>query len=137
MVDRAGALERLVRSTLPVHRHLGEAARSLADRRRARLSCARSLWGVMTWASFPIGRSVSGVIIIAITVAKTLSGMLRMMSIRAAARNLTPSDEAISELRQSLDAVQNRLSEVEERLDFTERLLAKQRDSERLGSPPR
>ncbi len=27
--------------------------------------------------------------------------------------------------------------EVEERLDFTERLLAKQRDSERLGSPPR
>lgn len=78
-----------------------------------------------------------GVIIIAITVAKTLSGMLRMMSIRAAARNLTPSDEEISELRQSLDAVQNRLSEVEERLDFTERLLAKQRDAERLGSPPR
>jgi prefoldin subunit 5 len=63
--------------------------------------------------------------------------MIRMMSIRAAARNLTPSDEEISELRQSLDAVQNRLSEVEERLDFTERLLAKQRDAERLGSPPR
>jgi septal ring factor EnvC (AmiA/AmiB activator) len=78
-----------------------------------------------------------GVIIIAITAARTLSGMLRMMSTRAAARNLTPSDEEISELRQSLDAVQNRLSEVEERLDFTERLLAKQRDAERLGSPPR
>ncbi len=78
-----------------------------------------------------------GVIIIAITVGKTLTGMLRMMSIRAAARNLTPSDEEIGELRQSLDAVQNRLAEVEERLDFTERLLAKQRDAERLGSPPR
>ena len=78
-----------------------------------------------------------GVIIIAITVARTLSGMLRMMSTRAAARNLTRSDEELSELRQSLDAVQNRLSEVEERLDFTERLLAKQRDVERLGSPPK
>jgi len=78
-----------------------------------------------------------GVIIIAITAARTLSGMLRMMSRRGAARNLTRSDEEIGELRQSLDAVQNRLSEVEERLDFTERLLAKQRDAERLGSPPR
>jgi len=78
-----------------------------------------------------------GVIIIAVTAARTLSGLLRMMSVRGAARNLTRSDEEISELRQSLDAVQNRLSEVEERLDFTERLLAKQRDAERLGSPPR
>ena len=31
--------------------------------------------------------------------------------------------------------LQTRLGELEERLDFTERLLAKQRDSERLDSP--
>jgi len=31
--------------------------------------------------------------------------------------------------------VQRRLSEIEERLDFTERMLAKQRDPERLDSP--
>ena len=33
--------------------------------------------------------------------------------------------------------VQSRLSEIEERLDFTERMLAKQRDPERLDSPKR
>jgi hypothetical protein len=70
-----------------------------------------------------------GVIIIAATVARTLASLLRLGSMRAS-RRLTPSDEEIGELRQSLDAVQTRLAEVEERLDFTERLLAKQ-------SPPR
>jgi tetrahydromethanopterin S-methyltransferase subunit G len=33
--------------------------------------------------------------------------------------------------------MQNRLEELEERLDFTERLLAKYREGDRLGSPPR
>jgi hypothetical protein len=34
-----------------------------------------------------------------------------------------------------LDDVMRRLGEVEERVDFAERLLAKQRDAERLGPP--
>ena len=33
------------------------------------------------------------------------------------------------------EEVQSRLSEIEERLDFTERLLAKQKDAERLDAP--
>jgi hypothetical protein len=71
-----------------------------------------------------------GVIIIAVTIGRTLSAMIRLMGARAASRRLPASDEEIGELRQSLDSMQTRLSEVEERLDFTERLLAKQ-------SPPR
>ncbi len=43
------------------------------------------------------------------------------------------SDDEISDLRQNLEAMQNRVSELEERVDFAERLLAKQRDSDRLG----
>jgi hypothetical protein len=78
-----------------------------------------------------------GVIVIAVTLAKTLSAIMRAAAIRSSSRRTLASDEEIGELRQSLDAVQNRLSEVEERLDFTERLLAKQRDADRLGSPPR
>jgi hypothetical protein len=34
-----------------------------------------------------------------------------------------------------LEAGQQRLAELEERVDFAERLLAKQRDAERLGPP--
>ena len=34
-----------------------------------------------------------------------------------------------------LEAGQRRLAELEERLDFAERLLAKQRDADRLGPP--
>jgi hypothetical protein len=71
-----------------------------------------------------------GVIIIAITVARSLSGVVRLIGKRAAGRQVAPADAEIGELRQSLDAVQTRLAEVEERLDFTERLLAKQ-------TPPR
>jgi len=33
-----------------------------------------------------------------------------------------------------LQAMQHRIAELEERVDFTERLLAKQRDADRLGS---
>jgi len=34
-----------------------------------------------------------------------------------------------------LEQLQERVSELEERVDFTERLLAKQRDAQRLGPP--
>ena len=35
-----------------------------------------------------------------------------------------------------LDQLQQRMGELEERVDFTERLLAKQRESDRLAPPP-
>ncbi len=44
------------------------------------------------------------------------------------------NDAEVSELRQNLEAMQTRVTELEERVDFTERLLAKQRDSDRLGA---
>lgn len=59
---------------------------------------------------------------------------------RLAARRgtaVTPDNKEIDESRRAFDAMQSRLGELEERLDFTERLLAKHRDAERPGSPPR
>jgi len=41
----------------------------------------------------------------------------------------------MTEFRDALAQVQQRLAELEERLDFAERLLAQQRDGERLGPP--
>jgi len=44
---------------------------------------------------------------------------------------------AIDELRGEVDALRRELAEVHERLDFTERLLARHADRDRLpGSPP-
>ena len=50
-------------------------------------------------------------------------------------RGTTPENEAeVGALRQHLEAMQSRVAELEERVDFTERLLAKQRDTDRLGA---
>lgn len=49
-----------------------------------------------------------------------------------------PDHEALEDLQArlgQLDQLQERLSELEERVDFAERLMAKQRDGERLGLP--
>ncbi|HTH63845.1 MAG TPA: hypothetical protein VL563_04110 [Gemmatimonadales bacterium] len=92
-----------------------------------------------------------GVIIIAISIAKSLSFAIapgrpedRLRGRKASLRDLT---QAVDEMRgkvgdteelqhrmTELEDVQRRLSEVEERLDFAERLLTKQRDAERLPS---
>ena len=59
---------------------------------------------------------------------------------RLAARGRTAAatpDKQFGESRQALDAMQSRMGEMEERLDFTERLLAKHREADRPGSPPR
>jgi uncharacterized protein involved in exopolysaccharide biosynthesis len=69
-------------------------------------------------------------IMLAISIARAFSRTLR------GSRTPPISDNEIGELRQTLDAMQNRVGELEERLDFAERLLAKYRDTERLGSPP-
>ena len=41
-----------------------------------------------------------------------------------------PDDQTVAEL----DEVRHRLADLEERLDFTERVLAKQREGQRLGA---
>ena len=49
-----------------------------------------------------------------------------------------PEREALEDLQVrlgQLDQLQQRLSELEERVDFAERIIAKQREGERLGPP--
>ncbi len=52
---------------------------------------------------------------------------------RSAGQN--PTEPDVARLTQALDDVQHRLGELEERMDFAERLLAKERVAERLGPP--
>ncbi len=73
----------------------------------------------------------AAVILIAIQIGRAISG--KYGGGRGRHRGLPASDDEISDLRQSLEAMQHRVSELEERVDFAERLLAKQRDSDRLG----
>lgn len=58
---------------------------------------------------------------------------------RSKSREVSEShDEVIEDLQVrlgQLEQLQQRVSELEERADFAERLLAKQRDGERLGLP--
>jgi len=80
--------------------------------------------------------------IVAVMVA-AIAGALLYPIVRAYARRLegkAPSAdlrEELADISARLDALQHgreRLAELEERLDFTERLLAQQRDSSRLGA---
>ncbi len=72
-------------------------------------------------------------IIVAASLCKPLPELVRALAHRVAARNAPDADAA--ELRQALAAMQTRLGELEERVDFAERLRAKQRESERLPAP--
>ena len=47
------------------------------------------------------------------------------------------TDAAVDDLRVELDDARGRIAALEERVDFAERMLAKQRDPERLAPPPR
>jgi hypothetical protein len=77
------------------------------------------------------GWAIGGaVIIFASALAKII-----LAKTRASVPTLPSSDGETGELRQAIDAMQNRLGELEERVDFTERLLAKQREAERLAPP--
>lgn len=100
-------------------------------------------FGIPEWA---IG---VGFIILAGSVAKWLTGGFTPSG-RLRGRRLHPREigPALEEMQRRLDAieegqqrlgagedVQGRLNEVEERLDFVERILAKQRESERVTPP--
>jgi hypothetical protein len=72
----------------------------------------------------------AAVILIAIQIGRAVSWKAR----RAVRGESGSSDAEVGELRESLDAMQRRMAELEERVDFAERLLAKQRDTDRLGT---
>ncbi len=73
------------------------------------------------------------VIIIATSLGRALRGYFRAQSSQIAGR--TPGEADLARFGDALDDVHKRLGELEERLDFAERLLAKQRDGERLARP--
>jgi hypothetical protein len=70
------------------------------------------------------------VIIFAVALAQIV-----VVKLRASVRTLPAPSSDDGEVRQTLEAMQNRIGELEERLDFTERLLATQRDADRLEPP--
>jgi hypothetical protein len=81
----------------------------------------------------------AAVILIAIQVGRAISGRHGMSRWgrwgrrSRAGREELGSDADVDELRQSLETMQHRVAELEERVDFAERLLAKHRESDRLG----
>jgi hypothetical protein len=79
----------------------------------------------------PVWAIGSAVIIFAIALAQIV-----VVKMRASSRIPPSSDAEIGELRQALDATQNRVGELEERLDFAERLLATHREADRIEPPP-
>jgi hypothetical protein len=73
---------------------------------------------------------------VAVIVFAVAFAQIVVVKLRASVRTLPASDNEIGELRQAYDAMQNRLGELEERLDFTERLLTKHREADQLEPPP-
>src|SRR6184192_2521237 len=89
---------------------------SRARSRAAKLGAhrRRGMFGIPEWA---VGVAF---IMLAISIGKELQ------------KRVGGSDDAQTRL-DALEDVQRRLADVEERLDFAERMLAKQRDAERIG----
>ena len=101
------------------------------------------MFGIPEWA---LG---VGFIILAVSIAKALGGRLGppnpLGGPRRSRRDLAQAVEELQkrvggsdDVQTRLDAiedVQRRLADVEERLDFAERMLAKQRDGERIAPP--
>jgi len=101
------------------------------------------MFGIPDWA---VG---VGFILVAVSIAKALAGRFgppdRLRGPRGSRRDLAQAVEDLQkrvggseDVQTRLDAledVQRRLADVEERLDFAERILAKQRDAERIAPP--
>ncbi len=105
------------------------------------------MFGIPEWA---VGVAF---IMLAISVGRMLSGRgapsdpgrVRKYSWRELGRAMEDVERRLGALEEAQrrlgegagEEVQSRFTEIEERLDFTERLLAKHRDAERLDSPKR
>jgi hypothetical protein len=73
---------------------------------------------------------------VAVIVFAVALAQIVVVKLRVSVRALPAPDKESGELRQALEAMQNRLGELEERVDFTERLLAAHREADRLEPPP-
>jgi len=100
------------------------------------------MFGIPDWA---VG---VGFIMLAISIGKALAGRLGPPDRQSGPRGRRDLAQAVEDLQKrvgggddvqtrldALDEVQRRLADVEERLDFTERMLAQQRDAERIAPP--
>jgi hypothetical protein len=70
-------------------------------------------------------------VIVVIAAAQVVARRLVGRPNRSAEQNPTEAD--VARLTQALDDAQRRLGELEERMDFAERMLARERVAERLG----
>jgi alkylation response protein AidB-like acyl-CoA dehydrogenase len=81
----------------------------------------------------------AGVIALLIPIAAIVTGgVVKIVKVREAARQAgsDPDLQArLAAMEQELAAMRGELSETQERLDFTERLLAQAREAKRLDSP--
>ncbi len=92
-------------------------------------------WGIPAWA---IG---VGIIILASSIGKAIMAMGGVQPKRhkgdaaGGGGGGGATDAELNRQAEALEDAQRRLGELEERMDFAERLLAKQRDGERLAPP--
>jgi len=78
----------------------------------------------------------ASVFILAMASIYVLRGPLgKALADRLAGRTGVAASAEAERLRVEMEQLRQRLGEVEERLDFTERLLAKQRDADRIAPP--
>ena len=100
------------------------------------------MFGIPEWA---VGVAF---IMLAISIGKALAGRVGPLDRQGRPRGRRDLARAVEELQKrvggsddvqtrldSLEDMQRRLADVEERLDFAERMLAKQRDVERVAPP--
>ena len=73
-----------------------------------------------------------GILIIAASIGRAVAVLIRAHAARIDRSDPVKPDPALGE---ALEEVRRRLGELEERQDFTDRLLAKQRDAERIAPP--
>ncbi len=87
------------------------------------------MFGLPEWA-VGVGAIISLVAVLQVLVARLLPPDYRRRRLKG--EPLQALDDVQTRLRE-LDELKQRLGELEERVDFAERLLAKQREGERLG----
>ena len=84
---------------------------------------------------FGIG-SLIMIVSIGIVMVRLVTSKIRQQELKAAGMDPAERDRLLEDIQTrlgELDQVKERIGELEERLDFTERLLASQRDAPRLG----